>query len=380
MGDLPGNQASIGTTGKIARQASEAVVGAFSEEVPAFSIVIPTRERLELLLQLLERLHQLQGPSREVIVVDDASHYRSCDVVRRRFPQVRVLRNERSRGFDSLPDAVDMARGKFVLQLDDDAYPAEDTLERLEEHFEARGEQLAMVAMPFIEPESGRIGYSPYLPEVPEGATFAPARGYIAGAVAVRREAASEVPLSPQGYFMYQTEVPTAIEYLRRGWEIDYLPAAKVFHLWEANGRKAGERQAYLSLRNDLVTINRYFSGWRRLEMLAGRYISGFFHLLTAGSPRKLLVARNDALEMLTSGASGDDAPDDDAHREGAREEGVRERGVREAPGLSAELSPEVQERVYKSFDGLTVLTLLGETNRRRLAWYLGRLPVDQSA
>jgi hypothetical protein len=30
-------------------------------------------------------------------------------------------------------------------------------------------------------------------------------------------------------------------------------------------------------------------------------------------------------------------------------------------------------------FDGLSVSTFLGETNRRRVAWYLGLIPADQA-
>lgn len=369
MGHFAGNTPSNTTTGNESRNRSNndaAIVGAFAELAPEFSIVIPTRRRLELLLELLHRLDNMKGPSKEVIVVDDASESRICDVVRCRFPHVRVLRNQAPRGFDSLGDAVEMARGTYVVQLDDDAYPQEDTLQRLRSHFEERGPTLAMIAMPFVEPESGRNAYSPYLPEVPAGETFAPANGFIAGAVAVRREAALQVPLSPRGYFMYETEVPTAIEYLKRDWEIDYLPSAKVFHIWEAKGRKSEARQAYLSLRNDLVTINKYFLGWRRREMLVGRYLAGFMHLLSAGKPHQVLGARRSALQMLKRDVTENATT-------GSRSRDRADRG-------EVLLPRKVRERVYSSFDGLTLLTFFGESNRRRLAWLLGFLPVDQSA
>lgn len=313
-----------------------------------FTIVIPTHSRRDLLAELLERLEKLPGPGREVIVIDDASRDGTAQMLRERFPEVRVLRNDEPQGFDALPRAVTMAEGRFILQLDDDAYPATFTLEKLVEHFDGRGSRLGLVAMPFVEPESGRIGYSTYSP--PAGQReYVPARGFAAGGVAVRREAALEVPLSPRGYFMYETEVPTVIEYLRHGWEADYLASAPIYHIWEARA-EVGTRAAYLGLRNDIVTIERYFTGWRRLEMLAGRYLAGFFHLLAARRPLLLLAAHREARGML-----------------------------REHYHQRALVPEEILERVYPSFDGLTLMTFFGETNRRRVAWFLGLLPIDQT-
>src|SRR5690554_2069702 len=142
-----------------------------------------------MLDDLLHKLAELEGPAREVIVIDDASRDGTSEMLQGH-PHVRVLRNEVGQGFDALPEAVRMARGELIMQLDDDAWPAEGTLERVVRHFEERGPSLALVALPFVEPESGRRSYSAYLPPVPEGATYVPARAFYQGAVVFRREAA----------------------------------------------------------------------------------------------------------------------------------------------------------------------------------------------
>src|SRR5690606_23626325 len=169
------------------------------------------------------------------------------------------------------------------------------------------------------------------------------------GAVVFRREAALEIPPSPPGYFMYETEPPTVIEFLARGWEADYLPAARVYHLWEARGRQIGKRSAYLPFRNDLVTIRRYYRGWRRFDLMAGRYLTGLLHLLAAGAAGEFPRALREARELLA------------------------ELPVRE-------VSDEELGRVLPCFDGLALSAFLGETNRRRAAWFLGRLPIDQAS
>jgi GT2 family glycosyltransferase len=311
------------------------------------SFIISSCARRELLYQLLKYLPDIPGPTRDIVVVDDASQDGTTAMLATEFPEIKVLRNDRPRGFDALPEAIRMTRGQFIFQLDDDAYPQQETLLKVLEHFKRRGPKLGMVALPFIEPRSGRTMYTPYFPAVPQGEVFAPTRGFMAGGVVFRREAVLKIPPSPPGYFMFGSEAPTVIEYLVQGWQADFLPGAPVYHLWEGRQR-IKLMHAYYPLRNDLVTIQRYYRGLTRWEMLVGRYIAGFVALFIAGCSAELLRARREAKEML------------------------RRLEPRQAP-------EEVLRRVYRCFDGVTLRTLASKTNLRRLAWALGILPIDQA-
>ncbi len=316
------------------------------EQTIELSILIPTHSRCETLADMLRRLQVLPGPSREIIVIDDASSDGTAQMLRT-FQEVRVLRNDTPKGFDSLPEAIRMARGKLILQLDDDAYPGEMTLEKIVRHFQNRGSKLGLVALPFQEPNSGRLSYTTYFPKVQPGQNYVPTRGFHAGAVAARREACLEIPLSPPHYFMYGTEIPTVIEFLSQGWEADYLPSAPVIHHWDARGNRVSPRAAYYPLRNDLVTIKRYYRGWRRWEMLMGRYIAGIFHLIAAGRPQDVFKASRSARKLL------------------------------EQEGLS-QVSENILKHIYPAFEGLTLTTFFSETNARRVGWFLGFVPIDQ--
>lgn len=315
--------------------------------MPELSIIIPTHSRREVLRALLDRLLANDEIDHEIIVLDDASTDGTAEMLRD-YPSVTAIRNETSQGFDALPKAIAKARGEWLFFLDDDAYPAEGTLAAVLEHARERGPKLGVVALPFQRPGTDRLSYTPYFPKMTPDMTYAPARAYHAGAVVVRREAAEQVPPSPPGYFMYETEAPATIEYLAHGWEADYLPGAPVFHIWDSRGPKVKERAAFLPLRNDFVTIDRYFRGWRRAEMLAGRYLTGFFHLAAAGSPFAVVRARREARALLATLGTRD-------------------------------VSPDILARVYPCFDGLTLMTFFSETNRRRVAWFFGRLPIDQT-
>ncbi len=317
-------------------------------DVVEISIIIPTHRRCEVLDALLNRIRDISQPRHEVIVIDDASTDGTADMLRRSHPEVRVLRNDSARGFDALPDAIALARGGLVFQLDDDAFPGPDTLARVVDHFRRRGAKLGVAALPFFDPSTGRRARTSYLPDT-DGERHLPTHGFLAGAVVLRTEAARSIPPSPPGYFMYGTEPAALIEYLEAGWEADVLPDAPVFHLWSGRSRRLAARTAYLPLRNDIVTIKRYYRGWRRSEMLVGRYLTGYLHLLAAGRPQDWRRALRDADRMLQR-----------LPRRGAR--------------------PETLERVYACFTGLTLATLVSRVNLRRLGWLAGLVPVDQIA
>jgi glycosyltransferase involved in cell wall biosynthesis len=314
--------------------------------LPKLSVIIPTHARREMLRRNLEYLLTLSGPSLELIVIDDASTDGTREMLLE-FPGVKVIRNEVSKGFDALPEAVRLAEADYIFELDDDAYPHPETFIKVLDHFEKRGESLGMIALPFIEPQSGRRVYSPYLPKISSAESYVPTRGFIAGAVAFRREAALEIPPSPPGYFMYATEPATTLEFLARDWEADYLPDALVYHVFEAR-KKIKPHHAYLPFRNDLVTIDRYYRGVTRWEMRTGRYLTGFLHLLAAGKPAEIFRVGEDAKRLL--------------HSLGRQQ-----------------VTPHIQQRIYPCFEGTTLRTLFSETTRRRVAYFLGLLPFDQA-
>jgi len=106
------------------------------------SYVLISYDRREALLSTLARLNgvtPLPPGDWEVIVVDNASTDGSPDAVERTFPNVRLVRNERNIGMPARNRGFAMARGDFIINLDDDSYPAEPAavlrmLQYMDEH------------------------------------------------------------------------------------------------------------------------------------------------------------------------------------------------------------------------------------------------------
>lgn len=88
------------------------------------------REQLRACLQSISQYST--GVTSEVIVVDNASHDGSADMVATDFPQVRLIRNNSNRGFGAANNqAIQIAQGTDVLFLNDDCQLTSNILPQL---------------------------------------------------------------------------------------------------------------------------------------------------------------------------------------------------------------------------------------------------------
>jgi N-acetylglucosaminyl-diphospho-decaprenol L-rhamnosyltransferase len=118
-----------------------------ADPVITLSVIIPTYNARELLADCLQWIDQ-NPPSApyEIIVVDDASTDGTSDMVRARFPQVRLLRNEVNRHYASSNNrAIRQSRGQYLYLLNNDTIVLPQALDR-------------MLAFLGNHPEAGAVG------------------------------------------------------------------------------------------------------------------------------------------------------------------------------------------------------------------------------
>ena len=100
---------------------------------PLFSVVVPTRHRLDDLSACLARLApgaQTLDPARyEVIVTDDGVHPTAEALVRERFPWARWTAGPRRGPASNRNHGARLARGEWLAFTDDDCQPSSEWLE-----------------------------------------------------------------------------------------------------------------------------------------------------------------------------------------------------------------------------------------------------------
>lgn len=111
------------------------------------SVIIATYNARDILANCLRSI-ELNPPrgSYEIIVVDDASADETAEMVRKRFPKVRLLRNEVNQQYAvSNNRALACARGEFILLLNNDTLVLPEALAR-------------MIAFLREHPQAGAVG------------------------------------------------------------------------------------------------------------------------------------------------------------------------------------------------------------------------------
>ena len=110
------------------------------ETAPDVSVIIVTYNVREFLAQALDSVADAsQALDVETFVVDNDSADGSADMVRERYPDVRLIANTDNVGFATANNqAIRQARGRYLLVLNPDTLLQEDTLRELVAYMDAR--------------------------------------------------------------------------------------------------------------------------------------------------------------------------------------------------------------------------------------------------
>jgi GT2 family glycosyltransferase len=137
---------------------------------PYFSIVIPNyngEKRLGQCLDAALSAAKASGHSYEVIVVDDASTDHSCELVKEKFPTIKLIESKKNEGFSITSNqGVDHAAGEWVLILNNDAYLSESYFNILFNYLDS-SPQKPFALMGSILDMNGKLIDAAKYPEVP---------------------------------------------------------------------------------------------------------------------------------------------------------------------------------------------------------------------
>lgn len=102
------------------------------ERTPSISVIIPVRDRRELLSACLDALECQTADDFEVVVVDDGSRDGSADIAKRRIAgrEVRVIRRSGQGAVPARRVGVESARSSLLAFTDSDCRPRAEWIER----------------------------------------------------------------------------------------------------------------------------------------------------------------------------------------------------------------------------------------------------------
>jgi len=272
---------------------------------PLISIIIVSYNTRELLRRCLaEAFKHAAGLRTEIFVVDNASSDGSAEMVRRDFPEARLIENRENRGFAKANNqALKLMGGEFALLLNSDALLKEGALEALLS-FAGRNPRAALIGPRLITGE-GLLQPSTYpLPSPANELLKAlrlykvlPARlneniflssffdhrtsrqvGRLTGAcVLARRSAIEETGLLSEDFFFYGEVHDWCWRMLEKGWQVWFCAEAEVVHLGGQSSKlkwPPAERLA-VNLREEERLLSKHLSPAAKWTFMALRLWSG---------------------------------------------------------------------------------------------------------
>jgi N-acetylglucosaminyl-diphospho-decaprenol L-rhamnosyltransferase len=201
-------------------------------------------------------LESIRGRVAEAIVVDHGSTDGTLELIRERFPDVRIIEQE-NRGFGAGNNAgMRVATGDYVLLLNPDAWFLGDGLEKLVAFAEAHPEA-GVVGPKLLHPDGSlqrsvrgfptpwRIATEFFFLRklAPRSRLFNAFHGaaahdsvseaeWLGGAcLLVRRAALDSVGGFDEDFFLFSEEVDWCYRFRQQGWKVLFYPGAEVVHV-----------------------------------------------------------------------------------------------------------------------------------------------------
>jgi len=233
-----------------------------------------------------------QGISREVIVVDNGSQDGSGNEVKKTFPFIHLVENQKNMGFaKAVNQGLQKASGRYILLLNPDTQMKGGAIERFVSFMDSHSDtgvagaqllnsdgskQNSIANFPSLATEllNKRLlrwlfpkrfpGKEKNYPEPVE------VNSVIGACMMVRREALDQVGSLDEDYFLFLEETDWCYRMKKAGWKIHHVPQTEVFHFQgkSAERDKKRSRVEYFRSRYHFFKKNR--GGWQWFILLTG--------------------------------------------------------------------------------------------------------------
>jgi hypothetical protein len=197
-----------------------------------------------------------EGPDLEIIVVDNGSKDGTTEMIQAEFPRVHLIANDYNAGFTrGNNQGIQVSCGEFILLLNPDTEIKEGALQRMVAYLEDHP-AVGLVGPQLLNPDRTIQSSRRRFPTIPIlflestwlqalASRQALARYYVedrsddkvqsvdwvtGAAMMTRRTITESVGSLDESFFMYSEELDWCRRIKEAGWDIIYLPEAKIIH------------------------------------------------------------------------------------------------------------------------------------------------------
>ena len=247
------------------------------------SIIILSFNTKKLLQNCLDFVfQQTKGIKFEVLVVDNHSTDGSAEMVKKKFPQVELIKNQKNLGFAQANNqALRRAKGDYFLLLNSDTKIKGNALKKLVALAEEK-KNLGLAGPKLLNPDgTSQPSTGPFytLPitflslfrgdrYLRHAYSQEKAVDWLSGACfLIKRELIDKIGLLDEKFFMYVEEMEFCFRAKKAGYLTYFFPQAEVYHL-ERGSSPEGKQKAIWGIYQGLIYFyQKHFAPWQLLVL-----------------------------------------------------------------------------------------------------------------
>jgi GT2 family glycosyltransferase len=238
------------------------------------SIIIPNYNGEKYLSDCLGSLRMQNYEKREIIIVDDCSTDNSIEIVENKFPEVKLLKNDKNYGFaKTVNEGIRFARGKYIALLNNDTKVVSNWLSDLVREMKIDN-NIGMCVSKILFLNEINIIDSVGVVLYPDGMSRTRGHGerdigqydqveevlLPSGCSALyRKDALNYVGLFDEDFTSYCEDTDLGLRIRLAGWKAVLVPTAITYHAYSCASGKYSGYKAFLVERNHLWIAIKYF-------------------------------------------------------------------------------------------------------------------------
>jgi GT2 family glycosyltransferase len=245
---------------------------------PLVTVNILSYNRKDDLRNTLQKVFEQDYNNIEVIVVDNNSQDGSVEMVKSEFPSVHLLKLQNNIGIAGWNEGAKIAKGEYLLFLDDDSYPDKNALGisvqtmNLLPHCAILALHIQNDILNKDETNKDKISIYP---------------NFIGCGVLFRHGMFLSAGMFNEDLFLYVHEIDFTLCVLQKGYDIEYEPNAIVHHSYSSSNRlyktnnSVDLRKKNYCNRNIIIILLAHYSFenviGRLFRIIAGRVVFGIY-------------------------------------------------------------------------------------------------------
>ena len=239
---------------------------------PVISIIITNYNGGNLLLQCVESVYNSNYQNYEVVLVDNNSNDNSHLNAKKQFPEIILISNNKNLGSVGRNSGIKIAKGEFIVLLDNDTKVNTDWLDEFLKNYKINGYGMYQGKLLLMD-EPNKINSAGCMINI---FGFSYARGtdqidngqyddkikinFPATACAfIPKKIFEEIGLFDEEFFAYLDDTDFGWRAMKLGIKSYFVSSVIVFHKW-SNTTKWSPLKYYLLERNRLICINTLYS------------------------------------------------------------------------------------------------------------------------